>query len=396
MDQTHFPFSKTRILALPSPSSGRKEYHDTLCPALTLVVSAIGTKTFNRYGRVNGKPQRARIGIFPEWTVERARERCVILNGEIAKGLDPAAEKRDRRSQKTVQFLWDWYLDHHAKRKKTTWPKDEKTYLRDIEPFVSKLPIAELTRAKVIELRDRAIDRDNRPSAGRRVVELISSMYGQAIDNDWVAFNPAYRVPKPPKAERDRYLQESEIPVFFSSLASLQPRPRDFLLLCIFTGQRRANVMSMRIDEIDWETLTWTIPKEKVKGRKSAIVVPLAAEAAQIIRARLKIIGDSPWIFPSPASKTGHYTCAKHSWKNLVKATGLNNIRIHDLRRTLGSWQANQGTNLEIIGQSLGHKHRDTTKIYARLHLDTVRKSVNKATKAIRKASQQPKKQADE
>ena len=62
-------------------------------------------------------------------------------------------------------------------------------------------------------------------------------------------------------------------------------------------------------------------------------------------------------------------------------------LRIHDLRRTLGSWQAKQGASLAIIGKSLNHKNQQTTAIYARLDLDPVRASVNSATAAIMQAA---------
>jgi integrase len=57
-------------------------------------------------------------------------------------------------------------------------------------------------------------------------------------------------------------------------------------------------------------------------------------------------------------------------------------LRIHDLRRTLGSWQAINGESLSVIGKSLGHKNIATTAIYARLQLDPVRASMEKATEA--------------
>ena len=56
---------------------------------------------------------------------------------------------------------------------------------------------------------------------------------------------------------------------------------------------------------------------------------------------------------------------------------------MHDLRRTLGSWQALGGTSLQIIGKSLGHKSMKATEIYARLTTDPVRESVEKATQEM-------------
>ncbi len=61
-------------------------------------------------------------------------------------------------------------------------------------------------------------------------------------------------------------------------------------------------------------------------------------------------------------------------------------LRIHDLRRTLGSWQAKTCASLAIIGKSLNHKNQSTTAIYARLDLDPVRAAVNTATTAMMEA----------
>ncbi len=63
-------------------------------------------------------------------------------------------------------------------------------------------------------------------------------------------------------------------------------------------------------------------------------------------------------------------------------AARMRDLRIHDLRRTLGSWQVAQGASLSVIGRSLGHKQVQTTAIYARRNLDPVRESVERATAA--------------
>jgi integrase len=65
----------------------------------------------------------------------------------------------------------------------------------------------------------------------------------------------------------------------------------------------------------------------------------------------------------------------------------IDDLHIHDLRRTLGSWQAKQGASLAIIGKSLNHKSQAATAIYARLDLDPVRASVNTATAAMLEAA---------
>ena len=81
---------------------------------------------------------------------------------------------------------------------------------------------------------------------------------------------------------------------------------------------------------------------------------------------------------------------AKFLRKGILERTGIRDLRIHDLRRTLGSWQAAAGTSLPIIGKSLGHKSLAATQVYARLNLDPVRASVNRATDDLLLAAKAP------
>jgi len=73
--------------------------------------------------------------------------------------------------------------------------------------------------------------------------------------------------------------------------------------------------------------------------------------------------------------------------QRVLARAGLKDLRIHDLRRTLGSWQARTGASLVLIGKSLNHKTPQATAIYARLDLDPVRQSVDRATSAMFEAA---------
>ena len=65
----------------------------------------------------------------------------------------------------------------------------------------------------------------------------------------------------------------------------------------------------------------------------------------------------------------------------ILKEAGIENLRIHDLRRTLGSYQAATGANGYIIGKSLGHRSQQSTAIYARLTDALSRITVHKIAK---------------
>jgi len=126
-----------------------------------------------------------------------------------------------------------------------------------------------------------------------------------------------------------------------------------------------------------------------------ALTIPLAPQALEILKARREendtktTPGD--YVLPSHRGegkgKHPHLTEPKSAWARILKRAKLSDLRIHDLRHTLASWQVKSGSDLSVIGKSLGHRQVQTTARYAHVQLDQVRESVNAATAAIMKAS---------
>ena len=150
-------------------------------------------------------------------------------------------------------------------------------------------------------------------------------------------------------------------------------------MLSLLTGARRSNVLSMRWQDIDLEEAIWTILETK---NGTSQMVPLGTEAIAILSERFQTKG-SLWVFPSGTSQSGHLEEPKSAWKRILKRADLTDLRLHDLRRTMGSYQAATGANSFIIGKSLNHKTVQATAIYARLNIDPVRESMKKATDAM-------------
>ena len=109
----------------------------------------------------------------------------------------------------------------------------------------------------------------------------------------------------------------------------------------------------------------WRIPETK---SGEPVPVHLPAKAVEILRRRLGEANGCPWVFPGgKKNSASHLTSPKLAWQRVTTAAGLDGLRVHDLRHTLGSWQAIAGSSLGIIGKSLGHKSQQSTAVYARL-----------------------------
>jgi hypothetical protein len=66
----------------------------------------------------------------------------------------------------------------------------------------------------------------------------------------------------------------------------------------------------------------------------------------------------------------------KREWQEFRRRAKFPDVRVHDIRRTHGSYMALGGASLPIIGDALGHAAgSDQTAIYARLNRDAQREA---------------------
>ena len=197
--------------------------------------------------------------------------------------------------------------------------------------------------------------------------------------------NPCTNVSKHKEKSRERYVKTEEIPKFFRAIekSTESNQMKDFIKLCLYTGARKKNVQSMRWEEINLEDKTWHIPDEKTKNGRSQ-TIPLIEPAVAILE-NIKVKKSGEFVFPA-RSKSGHLESPNKAVKRIFTEAGLSDLRIHDLRRTLGSWMAINGASSYVIGKTLNHKNSQSTDVYARLNNDPVREFMDKAVSSIEDA----------
>jgi len=392
-------FTKRTLEALPpAPAGKRVEYEDSKTPYLVIRVTATGAKSFSYFRRVNGKLERVTIGPFPSCTVEQARNQAANLNSDVAKGNSPADAKRAIREEITLGEMFERYIERHAKVHKRTWDKDQQLYdvhlskwskrklstikTADFQKLHTEIGLNQETKLITNKRGGKTQVRVGGKGAANHLLRLLRTVFNKALEWGWEGRNPIIGVKEFSSQSRDRFLEADELPKVFKSLME-EPNTtlRDFFILCLLTGARKGNVETMRWDQINLERRTWFIPKTK---NDTAQTVPLTTQAVELLTQRQH--SESPWVFPSPTSRTGHIVSQRKAWLRILERAGIEDSRgttIHDLRRSLGSWQAATGANLSIISKTLNHKNVSTTAIYSRLNIDPVRESMQKAVDAI-------------
>jgi len=383
MAEKKINFTKAVIDALPLPEAGKRDtYHDLKTNGLQLRVTSNGAKTFSLFRRVkNGSPERVTLGRYPDMTPEQARNESVRLNGLLVQGINPNADVRALKTETTLQELFDEFLKHRRnKRGAFLSEKTKRSYRYDFGLYLEKWGKRQLSQFKDTDFGKlhAAIGKEH-PTTANRVIAMASSLFGYAAERKlFKGANPAHGIKKFPETKRDRFLQSDELPAFFKALAE-EPSDtfRDYFLIALLTGARRSNVQEMQWSQINFHRAEWRIPTTK-NGEPQTVT--LSPEAVEILRNRQGC--HAIWVFPG-AGASGHIVEPKKAWARVLDRAGIDDLRIHDLRRTLGSWQAKTGASLAIVGKSLNHKSPSTTAIYARLDLDPVRESVERATGAM-------------
>ncbi len=378
-----FQFTEALVKVLPVPDSDRIYHKDSHFPGLQLCITATGTRTYYYVRRMDGKPTRIRLGTTKQLPLKQARSAAATIAGEVATGKDPQAERRTRRTAPTLDYVWNQWLEAHAKPRKRSWREDVRMWDKCLTTFHGRR-LASIRPVEVAQWHTQLGETSGKYLANR-AKSLLNTLFTYAIGLELVVVSPCRSVPNFPEQSRERFLLPAEMKAFFDALGAVGEPWHDVFQIALFTGARYGNVAAMQWAEVDFDRMTWTIPPGKMKKGRP-VVLALPPPAVAILRSRQDLCVGSPWVFPSIHTDS-HIVSPWRAWDRIREASGLTDLRIHDLRRSLGSWQAVAGASLAVIGKSLGHASLRSTQVYSRLTLEPVRESVNRAVEAMQAAA---------
>lgn len=272
--------------------------------------------------------------------------------------------------------LVEAYIERHVKREALNPARAEYDLRLLVKNYLASwldVPLDKITVDDVLAAKNSCEGRYMQNS----IVEFVRRIYNWSTGrrdgklNFWkVLENPAKDVSLNDREKRERFLQPEELIRFNAELAK-EPHvdTRDVLTLLLASGARKANVYEMRWADVSFELKNWHIPMSK---SGSAYDVALAPAAIEVLKRRRSETSESPFVFPAN-SESGHIEDIKKRWSLFRVRAGIADVRLHDLRRTKGSYASISGESLQKIAGMLGHKSLGSTQIYARLNQESVR-----------------------
>jgi integrase len=337
-------------------------YWDPTLPGFGIRVYANGRRSFVCSYRVQGRKRIATLGRGDVLKLDGARKKALSYMGQVAEGVDPKAPKDLIKASGSVKPLVETYIERHAKLKKSTWSDDASYLRRHIIPrFGSRLALT-ITTDDMAGLH--AEIGCESPYAANRLLEVVRKMYN--LGRKWGLVpvdmaNPASGVERFRETKRRRFVTPDEMPQLARAIDDeTDEYVRHALWLLLLTGLRRGELLNAKWTDIDWEQRTLSIPKTK---NGEALLAPLSRVAVSRLKSVPQLQGN-PYIFCG--HKTGQpLVNLTQAWSRVRSAAGLNDLRIHDLRRTVGSWLVRDGASLHLVGTVLNHKDQKTTAGYA-------------------------------
>jgi integrase len=341
---------------------------------LALRVQPTGAKAWVAVYSRHGRPRWLTLGAADAIGLGDARALAAEAMLAVARGKDPAAEKKAERGAGTFADLHQRYLDGYAKKHNKSWEQADALVRRFAIERWGKLPAASITRGDVKTL----MGKIKAPIVANQSLAAISAVFSWGVDEDIVANNPCRGVTRNPTQSRERVLVDSEVPLFWKSLAELDPVRGAALKMILLTGQRPGEVANMRREhnKDGW----WQMPGAPSNGwpgtkNKRDHRIWLAQPAQALLGE-----GQAGLVFAGPrGSPVNKLDTAMAA---ICAKLGLERATPHDLRRTHGSTITALGFGRDSMNRIQNHREGGIADVYDRHRYEAENKRVMEAVAA--------------
>lgn len=341
-----------------------KVYRIADAGGLCIEVSPAGGKFWRLRYYLNGKEQMLALGKYPAMTLAEARRKRDEAKEIAESGKHLTREKKAQKlrksseSENTFEKVAHLWLEIKGESLNERYAKQSLSRLEThVFPKIGDLPITEITIPEVVAVVE-AIGKKGLIETANRMKHLISQVFSYAAQRGMCLHNPAANLRHilPSKKEKHHScIHPSELPIF---LKKLEAREDDFTKyatkLLMFTFVRTGELIGAKWEEIDWNKEEWHIPAERMKMKRPHIV-PLSRQTLAIFKELQNLTGNKPFIFHSPASKSGHISNGAVLMG--LRRLGYQNKMTGHGFRTLASTILNEkGYRVDAIESQLAHE----------------------------------------
>lgn len=318
-----------------------------------------------------GKEKRLALGVYPEVTLLKAREKREEARKQIADGYDPSQTKKELKLQNlldaenTLESVAREWHEHTFEK----WSKGHAATIihrleMDIFPILGKRPLKEITPLELLNA-IKQIEKRGANEMAHRALQMCGQLMRYAVIMGYVERNVALDVKgalKPKKSKHYNSLEPKRLPVLLEAIekneARLFPHTRLALKLMILTFVRTGELIGAQWQEIDFDDKQWLIPAERMKMKK-AHIVPLCTQSIEILQELQSIAGNREFVFPSQINPRKHMS--NNTILKAIERLGFKEETTGHGFRALAMTTIKEKLNYrhEVIDRQLAHSHKN-------------------------------------
>jgi integrase len=246
---------------------------------------------------------------------------------------------------------------------------------RTLVPFFGRLRLTEINPIRVELFKQKRLRDGLKKSSINREIGLLKSMLNRAVKLGTIGAHPAegvklFEVDDP--SVSDRVLSSEEETRLLtacdeSELRYRAPHLKLVILVALYTGLRRGEILRLRWSDIDFEKGRLRVLKSKSRAGRRHV------NLNSMLHGRLLELHEQEhgeWIFPSPrrfqaqGQPERHVADVKNSFRRAVRLAGIKRITFHQLRHTFCSRLADAGVSMPVIQKLAGHASITMTSRY--------------------------------
>ncbi len=362
------------------------------CPFSRLLVEALGG-----LARPAGRLAHHLAGKQASLTSAMGQTRTVLSL------VDPMGEKRAYREAPTLNDLFDRYLEEHVSaHNAASTVKDVEAMLKThLRPRVGSIKVNDFKLSDAAKLHNAL---KAKPRRANHVLAILSKALSLA--EVWglrpVNSNPCGSIARYSENQRKRFMNAEEIGRLGEALAEgetvglpwqiqeptskhlpLEDERRTLLSwqivgavrLLLLTGARLSEILGLKRSDVNAAARTIALP-----DRKGGKRVPHPAnDAAFVVLAALPREKGGTFVFPRDGDPDKHISreALERAWARLRWRAEIEDVRLHDLRHTVGTYASQAGVSSFIVRDLLRHSNITMTGRYANFDADPVRQVSN-------------------
>ena len=338
---------------------------DTLQRGLAIRVQPTGSKAWKCIYSFHGRPRWLHLGDANAIGLADARTLAAEAMLAVARGKDPAAEKRAERGAGTFADLAQRYVEQYARKENKSWQQSDYLVRRYLLPRWGKLQAVSIARADVKAV----MARIEAPILANQVLAATSAIFSWAVREEVLPANPCKLVPRNKTTSRERVLSDSELPRFWAACDDVGLIEGRALRMILLTGQRPGEIAHMRLEHIKdgwWEMPGAPVPELHWPGTKNGqshrVWLP---KAARDIIAELSEDATAGFIFPA-ARRGRSIWSLDTAMRTICAKLKIERATPHDLRRTHGSTITALGFGRDAMNRIQNHADGGIASVYDR------------------------------